>query len=258
MSSHTKQNYKPLLPQGSRILLPSWNWWRCRAGLQRVDWCNWTWRRHYWFPSAAPEVSAGRHSFRGVTTGLRSQRPHGQIESYYRKKGIVVWLSRPKKKKKNTQKTVFTATLRTLRLTIIKGHCTAMWDCITVPINLGHNVRAVQLQGGKRKKISSSRRPCILATPLKRHSFCEPQGVLLWPAPNYANTYFDLEQTQSVRAKPMTRRGPRHGSSAQDAQLIRFNQVLGFTKDKKTLEKEIGCDPQSTSPRRDTAGVSFL
>lgn len=34
---------------------------------------------------AQPEVSAGRHSFRGVTTGLRSQQPDGQIESYYRK-----------------------------------------------------------------------------------------------------------------------------------------------------------------------------
>lgn len=112
-----------------------------------------------------------------------------------------------------------------------------MWDCITVPVNLGHNDQAVQLRGGKREKISSSRRPCILATPLKRHSFWEPQGVLLWPAPNYANTYFDLEQTRSVGAKPVTRRRPCHGSSAQDAQLIRSNQVPGFSKDQKNIWK---------------------
>lgn len=137
------------------------------------------------------------------------------------------------KKKKNIKKIPNLHLLQCLGLTNIKGHSTVMWNCITVPVNLGHNVRAVQLRGGEREKISSSRRPCILATPLKRHSFCEPQGVLLWPAPNYANTYFNLDQTRSVGAKPVTRRGPRHGSSAQDAQLIRSNQVLGFTKDKK-------------------------
>lgn len=187
MSSHTKLNHKLLSPQSSRCPLPSSAWWRCWSELQRVDWCKWTWRRHYWFLSPVPEVSASRHSFRGVTTGLRSHQPHGQIESITEKKADGMT------KQKKNKKTAFTETLRTPRLKNIRG--TVLWGCVTVPHNLGHNVQAVQLREGKREKISSSRQPCILATPLKRRSFCEPQGVLLWPAANYANTHFDLEQT---------------------------------------------------------------
>lgn len=170
-----------------------------------------------------------------------------------------MWLSRQKTEKKNHPKNTKLHLLQHLGLTNIRGHCTVMWDCITVPVNVGHIVRAVQLQGGKREKISSSRRPCILATPLKRHSFWEPRGVLLWPAPNYSHTYFDLEQTGSVGRNPWPRGDPAMDHPAKTLNSSGGIKCWASLKITKTWEKKIGDQPFTpTIYFTDTADTSFL
>lgn len=73
---------------------------------------------------------------------------------------------------------------------------------------------------------------CILATPLKRSSFVCAAGGLLWPAWNYANTHFNLEQHGRSGA---TTWGGLLSSSAEDVHLIKLDQALSKKKKKRLL-----------------------